>query len=132
MDALLAAYRVGARVSWREMSATAVDGGLPAPTVAQFAELVFAYIDQLSAVSVAGHTDELATTGTSVAGAAATVLVVSGSLPSRRKSTAGQIADWLEAQDDSVDLGAVARTLAARNHGRSRGAVVVHRQAGRR
>jgi len=63
MDALLAAYRVGARVSWREMSATAVDGGLPAPTVAQFAELVFAYIDQLSAASVAGHTDELATTG---------------------------------------------------------------------
>jgi hypothetical protein len=63
MDALLAAYRVGARVSWRELSTTAVDGGLPAPTVAQFAELVFAYIDQLSAASVAGHTDELATTG---------------------------------------------------------------------
>jgi len=63
MDALLAAYRVGARVSWRELSATAVAGGLPAPTVAQFAELVFAYIDQLSAASVAGHTDELATTG---------------------------------------------------------------------
>ena len=41
-------------------------------------------------------------------------------------ATAGQIADWLEAQDDSVDLGAVARTLAARNHGRSRGAVVGH------
>ena len=63
MDALLAAYRVGARVSWRELSATAVESGLPATTVAQFAELVFAYIDQLSAASVAGHTDELATTG---------------------------------------------------------------------
>ena len=63
MDALLAAYRVGARVSWRELSATAVEGGLPASTVAQFAELVFAYIDRLSAASVAGHTDELATTG---------------------------------------------------------------------
>jgi hypothetical protein len=37
--------------------------GLPAATVARFAELVFAYIDQLSAASVAGHTDELATTG---------------------------------------------------------------------
>lgn len=63
MDALLAAYRVGARVSWRELSATAVAGGLPAPTIAQFAELVFAYIDQLSAASVAGHADELATSG---------------------------------------------------------------------
>ena len=63
MDALLAAYRVGARAAWREMSGTAVDSGLPAPTVAQFAELVFAYIDELSAASVAGHTDELATSG---------------------------------------------------------------------
>ena len=63
MDALLAAYRVGARVSWREFSATAVESGLAAPTLAQFAELVFAYIDQLSAASVAGHTDELETTG---------------------------------------------------------------------
>lgn len=63
MEALLAAYRVGARVSWRELSATAVAAGVPAATVAQFAELVFAYIDELSAASVAGHTDELATTG---------------------------------------------------------------------
>ena len=62
-DALLAAYRVGARVSWREMSATAVASGLPAAAVAQFAELVFAYIDELSAASVAGHSDELATSG---------------------------------------------------------------------
>ena len=62
-DALLAAYRVGARVAWREMSAAAVERGLPAATVAQFAELVFAYIDQLSAASVAGHSDELATSG---------------------------------------------------------------------
>jgi hypothetical protein len=63
MDALLAAYRVGARVSWREMSSTAVAAGLTAESLARFAELVFAYIDQLSAASVAGHTDELATSG---------------------------------------------------------------------
>jgi hypothetical protein len=63
MDALLAAYRVGARVSWRHMSASAVAAGLTAEQLARFAELVFAYIDQLSASSVAGHSDELATTG---------------------------------------------------------------------
>ncbi len=63
MDALLGAYRVGARVSWRELSGAVVGMGLPAATVARFAELVFAYIDQLSAASVAGHSDELATTG---------------------------------------------------------------------
>ncbi|SCL72126.1 PucR C-terminal helix-turn-helix domain-containing protein [Micromonospora citrea] len=63
MDALLAAYRVGARVSWREMSTTTVRGGLSAATVAEFAELMFAYIDELSAASVAGHADELASVG---------------------------------------------------------------------
>ncbi|KRE33552.1 transcriptional regulator [Mycobacterium sp. Soil538] len=63
MDALLSAYRVGARVAWRELSATAVDAGLTSDTVARFAELVFAFIDELSASSVSGHADELATTG---------------------------------------------------------------------
>jgi len=36
---------------------------VPADTVAAFAELVFAYIDELSAASVAGHADELETSG---------------------------------------------------------------------
>ena len=62
-DALLSAYRIGARVAWREMSARAVAAGIPADRLAGFAELVFAYIDELSAASVAGHTDELATSG---------------------------------------------------------------------
>jgi PucR C-terminal helix-turn-helix domain len=63
MDALLAAYRVGARVSWRHLSASAVSVGLTVEQLARFAELVFAYIDQLSAASAAGHSDELETTG---------------------------------------------------------------------
>jgi hypothetical protein len=63
MEALLSAYRVGARVSWRDLSEAAVRHGVPASTLARFAELVFAYIDQLSASSAAGHTDELATAG---------------------------------------------------------------------
>jgi hypothetical protein len=62
-DALLAAYRIGARVSWRELSRGAVASGMDAETLGRFAELVFAFIDELSAASVAGHTDELATTG---------------------------------------------------------------------
>jgi hypothetical protein len=63
MDALLSAYRVGARVAWRELSAAVVAAEMAAEKVAQFAELVFAFIDELSASSVAGHADELATTG---------------------------------------------------------------------
>ena len=62
-DALLSAFRIGARVSWREMSTIAVRNGLPAEVLADFAELVFAYIDELSAAAVAGHTDETETTG---------------------------------------------------------------------
>jgi hypothetical protein len=63
LDALLAAYRVGARVSWHELAAISVAAGQPAATIAHFAELVFAYIDELSAASVAGHADELASSG---------------------------------------------------------------------
>ena len=63
MDALLTAYRVGARVAWRGMAGKAAAAGLPADSLVSFAELVFAYIDQLSAASVSGHADELAVEG---------------------------------------------------------------------
>lgn len=62
-DALLSAYRIGARVSWRHLSAKAVEQGIDPATMASFAELVFAYIDELSAASVAGHRDESASEG---------------------------------------------------------------------
>lgn len=57
-EALLSAYRVGARVAWHDMAQTCVRAGADAESVARFAELVFAYIDELSAASVAGHSDE--------------------------------------------------------------------------
>jgi hypothetical protein len=63
VEALLSAYRIGARASWREMAETAVEAGVDSGQLARFAELVFAYIDELSAASVAGHTDELESSG---------------------------------------------------------------------
>ncbi|WP_111768000.1 PucR family transcriptional regulator [Nakamurella deserti] len=63
MDALLAAYRAGTREAWREFSRTALETGVSARGMAWFAELVFAYIDGLSAASAAGHADELAISG---------------------------------------------------------------------
>ena len=63
VEALLAAYRIGARASWRDMGDVAVEAGVDAGQLARFAELVFAYIDELSAASVAGHTDELESSG---------------------------------------------------------------------
>ncbi|MCO7220740.1 CdaR family transcriptional regulator [Klenkia sp. PcliD-1-E] len=63
MDALLGAFRVGARVAFRGLAEEAVAAGLSAAQLARFAELVFAYIDALSAASVSGHAEELQTTG---------------------------------------------------------------------
>jgi hypothetical protein len=63
IDALLSAYRVGARVAWAEWGTLAVAAGLSPLQLVRFAERVFAYIDQLSAASVAGHGDELAVSG---------------------------------------------------------------------
>lgn len=62
-EALLAAYRIGARVAWRELSSTAVEAGLPPEALVEFAALVFAWIDEVSDASAAGHADELATAG---------------------------------------------------------------------
>ena len=61
MDVLLAAYRVGARVAWREWSLVAVKAGVPGEWLSRFAELNFAYIDELSAASVSGYSEELET-----------------------------------------------------------------------
>ncbi|MCH6197308.1 acyltransferase domain-containing protein [Corynebacterium mastitidis] len=50
------------------------------------------------------------------------LLPVSGHLPSRRRAQAAALAAYLEGKEDSA-LPALARTLAARNHGRSRAVV---------
>src|SRR5881227_429478 len=55
LDALLSAYRVGARVAWRRFAAVGVEAGLEPDTLYLLAESLFAYIDVLSAESAAGH-----------------------------------------------------------------------------
>ena len=54
------------------------------------------------------------------------VLPISGMVPSRRRQAAADLADYLEKSqgEKNFDLTAIARTLATRNHGRSRAAVV--------
>src|SRR4051794_12846393 len=58
LDALLAAYRVGARVSWRRIVDAATAGGLPPDTIYDIGEAGFAHIDEISAESVEGYTAE--------------------------------------------------------------------------
>ena len=55
LDALLSAYRAGARVAWRRMAALGVEHGLAPDTLYLLAESIFAYIDVLSAESAEGH-----------------------------------------------------------------------------
>lgn len=50
------------------------------------------------------------------------LLPVSGMLPSRRRQAAADVADFLEGRDEA-DLVKVARSLARRNHGRSRAVI---------
>ena len=54
MNALLQAYRVGARVAWRRLSAAALAAGVEGERIAALAESVFEYIDELSAESAEG------------------------------------------------------------------------------
>jgi PucR-like helix-turn-helix protein len=57
LDSLQAAYRVGARVAWRRISAAARRGGLDPEELSLLAEAIFAYIDELSADSVEGYAE---------------------------------------------------------------------------
>src|SRR3954452_190657 len=55
LDALLAAYRVGARVAWRRLARAGTAAGVEPETMNLLAEAIFAYIDELSAESVEGY-----------------------------------------------------------------------------
>jgi hypothetical protein len=55
LDALLAAYRVGARVAWRHVADAGREAGLEPDTLYVLAESIFAYIDELSAASAEGY-----------------------------------------------------------------------------
>ena len=58
LDALLSAYRVGARVTWSRLAELGLREGLPPDLLVQLAAAVFAYIDEISSASAAGHAAE--------------------------------------------------------------------------
>jgi hypothetical protein len=62
MESLLAAYRVGARVSWRRVAEAAEAAGAGPSQLTTLAEAIFAYIDELSAISAEGYAYEQAAT----------------------------------------------------------------------
>lgn len=58
MDSLLTAYRVGARVTFRNVSRFAIDAGVSIEVIVSLGESIFAYIDEIAAVSVEGYAFE--------------------------------------------------------------------------
>jgi hypothetical protein len=58
LDALLSAYRVGARLAWRRFVDAGTDSGLPPKALYDLGEAIFAYIDEISAESVEGYAEE--------------------------------------------------------------------------
>lgn len=58
-DALLTAYRVGAREAWSQFAAGALAAGEDASAIAALASGTFTFIDDLSAQSLAGHTSAM-------------------------------------------------------------------------
>ncbi|MCP2309118.1 MULTISPECIES: helix-turn-helix domain-containing protein [Kitasatospora] len=57
LDALQAAYRLGARVAWRRYARVARRGGLGPEQLVTLAEAVFAHIDEIAAASVQGYVE---------------------------------------------------------------------------
>src|ERR671922_1417979 len=58
MDALLAAYRVGARLAWRRFVEAGTAAKLPPEALYSLGEAIFAYIDEISAESADGYAEE--------------------------------------------------------------------------
>jgi hypothetical protein len=58
LEALLTAYRVGARVAWRSFGTLGADHGLDTGQLITLAELVFSHIDSLSTASARGYAEQ--------------------------------------------------------------------------
>jgi hypothetical protein len=60
LDALLAAYRLGARLAWERFVAAGAAAGHAPETLYRLAGAIFTYIDAISAESIEGYTEEQA------------------------------------------------------------------------
>jgi hypothetical protein len=97
LDALQAAYRLGARVAWRRVSTVARDAGLDAAMLSLLAESIFAYIDEVSAESVEGYASEQAASAGERQRARQALVrqIVVGGLDPGEAEQAARAVDWL-------------------------------------
>jgi hypothetical protein len=96
LEALLAAYRVGARLAWARLADVGLRCGLPPEELVALAASVFAYIDELSAASAEGYAAEQSQlSGDRDRRRAALVRLLLTDTPSRELAEASAAAGWL-------------------------------------
>ncbi|MFF4344449.1 helix-turn-helix domain-containing protein [Kitasatospora sp. NPDC001540] len=106
LDALQAAFRLGARIAWRRYARVARRRGLAAEQLVTLAEAVFAHIDEVAAASVQGYVDARTDRAGALGRARQRLhdLLLAGADPAEL-ATAARLADWpLPAQVAAVSL----------------------------
>jgi PucR-like helix-turn-helix protein len=115
LDALLAAYRVGARLAWRRFVDAGTAGRLPPEAIYSLGEAIFAYIDEISAESADGYAEEQsAAAGESQRRRRRLIRLLAQDPPPSQEAvrTAAQAAAWALPRRLAVLVAAAAETAA--------------------
>ena len=115
LDALMAAYRVGARLAWRRFVEAGTTAKLPPDALYSLGEAMFAYIDEISAESADGYAEEQsAAAGESQRRRRRLVRLLAQDPPASQEAirTAAQAAAWALPRRLAVLVAATADTAA--------------------
>ena len=115
LDALMAAYRVGARLAWRRFVEAGTKAKLPPEALYSLGEAMFAYIDEISAESADGYAEEQsAAAGESQRRRRRLIRLLAQDPPASQEAvrTAAQAAAWPLPRRLAVLVAAAAETAA--------------------
>jgi DNA-binding transcriptional ArsR family regulator len=120
LDALLAAYRVGARLAWRRFVEAGTEARLPPEALYSLGEAMFAYIDEISAESADGYAEEQsAAAGESQRRRRRLIRLLAQDPPASQEAirTAAQAAAWALPRNLATLVAAAAETAAGAEAG---------------
>jgi PucR C-terminal helix-turn-helix domain len=120
LDALMAAYRVGARLAWRRFVEAGTAAKLPPEALYSLGEAMFAYIDEISAESADGYAEEQsAAAGESQRRRRRLVRLLAQDPPASEEAvrTAAQAAAWAPPRRLAALVAAAAETAAGAEAG---------------
>src|SRR5262245_1835319 len=120
LDALMAAYRVGARLAWRRFVEAGTTAKLPPEALYSLGEAMFAYIDEISAESADGYAEEQsAAAGESQRRRRRLIRLLAQDPPPSQEAvrTAAQAAAWALPRRLAVLVAAAAETAAGAEAG---------------